>query len=261
MSWASATDGCEIYYEEQGAGPVVVFVSGFMGIADLWRHQIDALRDRYRTIAFDNRGYGHSEKPQSSDAYSMQQHAADLEAVLDAADVDGPVVLVSHSMGGNIASTFALARPERVAGIVYVGTYLSGTQLRDLGGSVQALVGSVATPSAGVKFYRSMGLPEPIALEAAKWPLYALAANAQAHVSYDISERYPDITVPTLIVHGEGDVATPVEPCATAAEALLPDSRLEVLPDVKHFPQAEAPHKTTHLIEEHLEHCFARVRR
>ncbi|WP_328890758.1 alpha/beta fold hydrolase [Streptomyces sp. NBC_00316] len=79
-------------------------------------------------------------------------------------------------------------------------------------------------------------------------------------MSYDISERYPDITVPTLIVHGKGDVATPVEPCATAAEALLPDSRLEVRRDVKHFPQAEAPHKTTHLIEEHLERCFARVR-
>lgn len=256
MPWTPATDGFEIYYEDRGSGPVVVFVSGYMGITDIWQHQIDALSDQYRTIALDNRGYGRSAKPESPDAYSIEQHAADLRAVLDAAGVDTPAVLIAHSMGGFTASAFTLANPERVAGIVYAGTQVSAGQMRGLGMSVESLMDGVATPSAAVEFYKAFGLTERIALEAAQWPLHALRGNAEALMRYDIAKEYTDITVPALILHGDSDIPTPLDPCGYGLKEALPNARLEILEGVNHFPQVEAPEKATSLIEEHVRHCF-----
>lgn len=145
MPWAPATDGCEIYYEDRGSGPLSSSSSPASWESPTSGSAFDALSDQYRTIALDNRGYGRSAKPESMDAYSVEQHVADMRAVLDAAGVGTPVVLVAHSMGGSIASAFTLAHPERVAGIVYAGTYMSGSQLAGLGATAQNLVDGVAS--------------------------------------------------------------------------------------------------------------------
>lgn len=256
MAWASAADDCEIYYEDHGSGPVVVFASGFMGITDIWRHQIDTLRDRYRCIAFDNRGAGRSEKPLPRVAYGVEQHAKDLGAVLDAAEITTPVVIVGHSMGGNTASTFYLANPDRVAGIVYVGSYVSGRQIHDVGNTLENIKSAVTNPAGRVDFYKAVGLPEHIAIESAKWPLYAVLGNAESFMRFDLGDRFAEITVPALILHGDRDIVSPLEPCGRGLAATLPNARLEVFEDVNHCPCVEAPDKATVLIEEHLQLCF-----
>lgn len=256
MTWTNTKDGCEIYYEDKGNGPVLVFVSGYMGIADIWHNQIDALSDDYRCITHDNRGYGRSSKPESMDAYSIEQHAEDLKAVLDDAGVNGSVVLVTHSMGGNISTAFTLAYPEIVSGIIYTGTYASGPQFVELGGTAQALIDGNSKPSASVEFFKNFGLNEEIAMEAAKWPLHALKGNAHALVNYDPGQRLSEIKVPVLIIQGDRDLPNPVNPCATELEKRLPNARIEVLNDVNHFPPVEAPEQVTSLIKRHTETCF-----
>ena len=62
MPFVVTDDDCEIYYEADGNGPAVAFISGFMGITDIWSAQIDALKAHYRCIAFDTRG-AHREIP------------------------------------------------------------------------------------------------------------------------------------------------------------------------------------------------------
>lgn len=257
MPWANATDGCEIYYEDHGSGPVVVFASGFMGITDIWQHQIKALRDRYRCIAFDNRGAGRSEKPLPRVAYGVEQHANDLGAVLDAAGVTTPVVIVGHSMGGNTASTFFLENPDRVAGIVYVGSYVSGSQIHSVGNTLENIKAAVTTASNRVEFYKAVGLPEHIAMESAKWPLYAVLGNAESFMRFDLGDRFSEIKVPALILHGDGDIVSPLDPCGRGLESRLPNARLEVLSGVNHCPAVEAPDQATEFIEEHLRVCFA----
>ncbi|MEU0840072.1 hypothetical protein ABZ370_11435 [Streptomyces sp. NPDC005962] len=84
----------------------------------------------------------------------------------------------------------ALAHPERVAGIVYAGTYASGGQMRENGVTAQSLVDGVATP----------------------WPLHALTGNAEALTRYEIAEGYSGVTAPALILHGDSDVVTPLDP-------------------------------------------------
>jgi pimeloyl-ACP methyl ester carboxylesterase len=71
-----------------------------------------------RVLMYDLRGHGHTERPASG--YHLNDLVDDLEAVLDAAGVSGPVLLMGNSFGGTIAFTYALRRPERVAAMATV---------------------------------------------------------------------------------------------------------------------------------------------
>ena len=153
MSYATTDDGIEIYFDAKGRGMPVVFVAGYFGISDIWQAQTDALCEKFYTVAYDSRGYGRSAKPLQPEAYSIPRHAEDLKAVIDAAGIKGPVVLVSHSIGCNIISTFAVKYPQQVAGLVYTACYVDGKQMRDAGMTIDMVCEAVSTPSGAVAFY------------------------------------------------------------------------------------------------------------
>lgn len=253
MPWATADDGCEIYYDTQGSGPTVVFASGFMGITEIWQAQVDALSNSYRCVRFDNRGAGRSEKPLPRVAYGVERHSRDLHAVLEAAGVTDKVVIVGHSMGGNTASTFYFEHPDRVAGIVYVGSYVSGSQIRDVGNTLENIKEAVRTAAGRVAFYEAVGLPRQIAMESAKWPLYSVLGNAESFMAFDLSDRISKIAVPCLVLHGDHDIVSPLDPCATGLESGLPNGRLVVFEGVNHCPAVEAPERANDLIAEFLD--------
>jgi len=77
---------------------------------------------RAEVILYDLRGHGKSERPPSG--YSLADMVGDLDALLDALDVRRPVVLIGNSFGGLLALVYALAHPERVAGLVLVDAQL-----------------------------------------------------------------------------------------------------------------------------------------
>ncbi|KAB8076286.1 putative alpha/beta fold family hydrolase [Aspergillus leporis] len=250
MAFAKTNDGQEIYYEVYGStGPILVLVSGYMGIANIWQPLIARLASKYRCIAYDSRGYGRSSKPESPGSYNVPQHATDLEAVVQAAKINEPFVLVTHSMGGNIASAFYLANPTKVSQIIYTGTYYDGKAMRPIL-PYDALASGVDEPSKCVEFYTNMGLDRGIAIEAAKWPAHGRRNNAKCLLSFDIGDGYASITVPTLIIQGEKDAATSVEQLVKPMAKALPNCRLEVLKGVSHFPPTEAPEELKRLIDE-----------
>ena len=111
-------DGTRIRYVDTGSGPAVVLVHGLAASLYSWRYTILPLaRAGYRVVAFDNRGFGFSEKPASG--YRNDDYGRLLFALLDSLHV-GDAVLVGHSMGGEIAAEAALDRPDRVRGLVLV---------------------------------------------------------------------------------------------------------------------------------------------
>src|SRR5579863_4943199 len=89
----------EIYYEEHGAGPPLLLVSGLGGLASYWRPQLPALTDRFQVIVHDHRGTGQSEK--SRIRYSVEQMAADVVGLMDGLSIPFAHVL-GHSTGGAI---------------------------------------------------------------------------------------------------------------------------------------------------------------
>lgn len=248
MPFLTVDDGCEIYYETHGKGPAITFASGFMGITDIWRAQFDHLSDRYLCIAFDNRGAGRSEKPLPRVAYGVDRHAADLAYVLSHLGVSRSVA-VGHSMGGNTVCLHALTYPRQVAGIVLIGSYASGKQIVRSGGTPERIRSAVTGKASRVAFYESVGLPHEIAMESAKWELYALLGNAESFLAFDVGDGLGRIRCPALVIHGDRDIVSPLDPCGLSLRDGLADSKLEVFSDTNHCPMTERPEATNLLID------------
>ena len=111
MTYARAADGARLHYETTGrrSGPPVLLIQGLGADKHGWTLQRLALATRYRTVAFDNRGAGRSDKPHGP--YSLEQMADDAMAVLDDAGIESAHV-VGASMGGAIAQIVALKYPN-----------------------------------------------------------------------------------------------------------------------------------------------------
>lgn len=111
-------DGSRIRLIDSGGGTPVVFIHGFGASMYGWRYQLPAvLGAGYRVIAFDNLGFGFSDKP--AHGYTNAAYARLVVALLDSLGVSS-AVLVGHSMGGAIAAEVALAHPDRVRGMVLI---------------------------------------------------------------------------------------------------------------------------------------------
>lgn len=103
------------HWGEEGA-PVVFMLHGWMDASATFQFVVDALAQSWHVIAPDWRGYGQSQWLR--EPYWFPDYYADLEALLRHYSPQAPVRLVGHSMGANIAATYAAARPERVSQVV-----------------------------------------------------------------------------------------------------------------------------------------------
>jgi pimeloyl-ACP methyl ester carboxylesterase len=98
------------------ASPPLFMLHGWHDAAASFQFVVDALRNEWRVIAPDWRGFGLSQW--NDVAFWFPDYVADLDALLDRYSPDAPARLVGHSMGGNVATIYAGVRPQRVAGIV-----------------------------------------------------------------------------------------------------------------------------------------------
>ena len=119
------TNGIRMAYYEvgpAGEGTPVVFCHGFPELAFSWRHQLADFDAAGRwAIAPDQRGYGLTDRPESVDAYAIEELCADLAGLLDAKGIDR-AVMCGHDWGGIVVWQFALRHPDRIAGVIGVNT-------------------------------------------------------------------------------------------------------------------------------------------
>src|SRR5262245_54536602 len=115
-----AIAGGEIYYEEAGQGPPLIFVSGLGGTASYWRPQVPVFALRYRVITYDHRGTGASDRLQRS--FSIDQMTAELVALMDALGIPRARI-VGWSTGGAIGQTLAIEQPQRIERLVLSSTW------------------------------------------------------------------------------------------------------------------------------------------
>ncbi len=208
---------------------------GLVDTLGIWKRLAPALEVRGRVTRIDQRGHGESEAP--AGPYSRADLAADVLGVLDAEGFD-QTILVGHSMGGIVAMETALAHPERIAGLVLIGTT---SECRE---RVADWYERIAV--AGEQHGRA-GLGRAIYGEDSN---KQISGDAQgiAHVTRMLKSLYSDpltpklgdIQCPALMTVGEKD---PMGPKASEiVYAAMPAGRAELLrvPDKGHWLQLEA---------------------
>ena len=121
------TNGARIYYEVEGSGPAVVLIHAGIANLRMWDDQVPALRDAFRVIRYDTRGFGRTE----TDAVEFSNRA-DVAALLDHLGEEAAHV-VGVSRAGSIALDFALEYPDRVRSLVVVAGGISGYESPDEG--------------------------------------------------------------------------------------------------------------------------------
>jgi pimeloyl-ACP methyl ester carboxylesterase len=115
-------NGLRVHYQWVGSGPDLVMVHGITGNLAVWHLQIvPVLAEHFRVLTYDLRGHGYSDTPATG--YTPDDMAGDLLALLDALEVQRPVV-VGHSYGADIALYFAALHPERVREVIAIESAL-----------------------------------------------------------------------------------------------------------------------------------------
>lgn len=111
---------CSLYYERQGMGFPVLFITGLGGYASFWQEQVGAFARRFEVITFDHRGIGRSDPARTG--YIVERMTDDAIALLDALKIKRAHV-VGHSTGGAVAQVMAIEHPARLASVVLSATW------------------------------------------------------------------------------------------------------------------------------------------
>lgn len=270
----ASLNGVEIAYEDVGGGSrPFVLVHGLTGFREDFREQLPALADLGRTIIFDLRGHGESGKTGDRAAYTFEQLAGDLRALLDHLGIV-ECDLLGHSMGGMIALRFALAHPERVASLVLMCTSSRAPDgfLRApmaAGGEIARTEGmeKLATllrqrdalgpdrPPASRRLEERMGSES--FWERHRRRIGAMDPEAFATLGLllidqePVTHRLAEIGCATLVLAGEED--DNFRAPSSELVAGIPGARLVTIPDAAHQPQLENPAAWIAAIRDHLE--------
>jgi pimeloyl-ACP methyl ester carboxylesterase len=256
--------GLLVHYKVAGQGePTVVLLHGFAASVFSWRKVMEPLSEAGMVVAFDRPGFGLTERPVPGDwggesPYSSEAQADLTVAVLDELGIDR-AVLVGHSAGGTIALLTAIRYPERVEALVLedaaVYGYISTPEwmgpflrmpLMDRFGPLTVrsvtLWGEAALRTAWsdpekITVELISGYKKPLQVE--NWDR-ALWEVVLASHPLRLEERLGEVSVPVVVITGEGDRIVP----ARSSERLageLPVAQLVVIPDCGHVPHEECP--------------------
>jgi non-heme chloroperoxidase len=234
-----------IYYEDHGSGQPIVLIHGYPLNGDSWERQERALlKDGYRVIRYDRRGFGRSDRP--TVGYDYDTFASDLKALLDHLSLDD-LVLVGFSMGtGEVTRYLGAYGSARVRKAVLFGAippFLLKTDDNPEGVDGEVFDG---IKSAIVKdryayfkdfldnFYNVDKLAPARISDQAWQASFNVAADASPHATYacvdtwltDFREDLKRIDVPTLVVHGTEDRILPFEATAKRLPALVKGLKL-----------------------------------
>jgi pimeloyl-ACP methyl ester carboxylesterase len=249
-----------LHFESHGSGEPVLCIHGFGASLYSWRHLAPALARTHRVVLLDLDGFGKSPKP-ADGKYSIHDHVRRVSEFIRAHDLSG-VTLVGHSFGGGVALLVALRlradakyAPKR---LVLVDNIAYRQHLPLFVRMLQSPIGSLAlralpatalirhvlklayfdderiTPEAVAEYARALDMPGG---------REAMARTAKGMIPPDIDDltpRYRDIAIPTLILWGRQDAIVPLA-IGERLHRAIADSELVVVERCGHIPHEECP--------------------
>lgn len=246
MGFCEVPGGGRVAFAAAGSGPPLVMVPGWLSHVDeLWTHPsagsaLQKLSDGHRFVWYDRLGCGLSDR--DAVTLSLEDDVAQLEAVLDALDVER-CDLIGYSFGGPAAAVFARDHPERVRHLVLYSTYVRGADLADAApyGALVDLVRS-GWDIASVTL-ASLFLPDAPGADLRWFSRFqrrsvapALAAELLEYLrTHDVSDVLPDVRVPATVITAKDDRVVPPTHAREIARR-LPGARLVMVEGRAHDP-------------------------
>lgn len=210
-----------------------------------------ALQSSYRVISVDLPGFGSSQAPNA--VWGLDDYATFLSDFLKKLHVQEVSVLIGHSNGGALA-ILALSRGKLSAHrLVLLGAagIRDQEKIKKLGLKVIAKTGKAAT--FWLPANKKKALQKRLYGAAGSDMLVVphLQETFRKTVAQDVQVDAKTITIPTLLIYGEHDRATPVQ-YGEIYHRLITGSKLEVVPGAEHFVHHDKPTEVQHLIEEFI---------
>lgn len=275
MSYAKASDGTQLYYEETGNGPPMLFIHEFAGDWRSWEPQVSHFSRRRRCIVYSARGYPPSDIPGDELLYSQDIARDDALAVLDHLGIERAHI-IGLSMGGFASLHFGIAYPKRATSITICGCgYGAEPNTRK---EFRALSLSVAEnfKKRGVRDFAEEYVTVPGRLTFKKkdphgWSTFVQrlkehsdigAAFTQRSIQasrpglWDLKREIEGISIPTMIVTGDDDTRC-LKP-SLFIKSLVKDSRLFVIPNTGHVLNLEEPALFNRVLQEFLDDVEAK---
>lgn len=245
-----SADGIRIAYEVRGSGsPALVFVHGWSCDRTYWAHQLEPFSRDHQVVALDLAGHGAS--GHGREAWTIEAFGGDVAAVVEQLGLEH-IILIGHSMGGDVIVAAARQLPGRVAGLIWIDAYRrlstprTPEELRtlmapfrslDFAGTTRIFVRGMFPPTA------DSALVERVANDmAAAPPTVALGALEHA-MSFDreIPPALEELNLPVVAINADFR-PTDVESLARHGVKVV------MMSGVGHFMMLEAPERFNQLL-------------
>lgn len=246
-------NGINFYYEIHGEGQPLVLLEGLGYASWMWSRQVEELAKNFKVIIFDNRGVGHTEKPDTE--YSIHLFAKDTAALLKALNIDKAHIL-GVSMGGFIAQEFAICYPEMVDRLILCCTSFGGPNSIPIPEETLAMMMQGGGKDGSIEKARyavSMALNKDT-LEKHRdiidfilvnqlenpQPKHAYQRQLYAGASFNREDDVYSIVADTLVLAGQGDRVVPPENAQLLFEK-IPQSKVSIIEESGHLFFMERP--------------------
>ena len=228
--------------------PTVILIHGLGGTLNIWDPIVSVLEHRFSVLRYDLRGHGQSDVPAGD--WSLEDFASDLESIFNNESV--PYAhLVGFSLGGLIVQQFALSYPDRVGQLTILSAVAGRTNAErqhvqerirnlekgDLDTNIELALERWFSP----EFRQDH--PERVQKRIAELRATSPAGYFQAYrvfVLSDLAEHLSQIQCETLVMTGEHDPGSNVRMARLMHES-IPNSQLEILPNLRHSVLVESP--------------------
>jgi pimeloyl-ACP methyl ester carboxylesterase len=265
-------DGVRLHYVERGRGEPLVLLHGNGSMIEDFESSglIDMSAKKYRVIAFDRPGFGHSERPRST-IWTPEKQADLIHAALQKIGVSRAIVL-GHSWGASVAAALALKYPQAVASLVLASGYYYPSARADVvlaSGPAVPVLGDIMRYTLAPILGRAMwpivlrkifgpaptpqkfdGFPKEMALRPSQ--IRAIAAESALMIPNAIAMQgdYAGLKMPVVIISGDGDRLIDLEDQSARLHEDIAQSTFHRVRGAGHMVHQSAPAAVMAAIEE-----------
>lgn len=259
-------NGVTIYYEEQGSGnETIVFAHGLLLNLNMFDQQVDALKSRYRCVAYDFKGQGKSEI--TDNGYDMETLTLEAVELIEKLNC-GPCHFVGLSMGGFIGLRLAIRHPHLLKSLILMDTSSDPEPRKNLlkynvlnfiarWFGLKVVINKVMPILFGESF-----LTDPDKDEIKTDWEKTIISNHRIGITKavkgvttrkGITDELHKINIPTLILVGEMDTATVPEE-SKKMHSLIKNSEFKIIPKAGHSSTIEEPLTVNNAMEKFMRH-------